>query len=429
MTLPTYVPIEWQETNDYNDSLAKLYGLYGSNSPVLRDVVVYRVDIAGNILEDLTPYIGVADVDGQGENQLSNLSLNDPSVSFDSTAELPESFNFALLARTLQWGNDIVSVWALLSSDDYNDGQWYGFPRGHYVVTTPGSDDLNDPDVQAVTGYSKNVLLQKQPTDTYAFAVGSLVIDAVTQLFIDAGLISSGGTLGDLGISFPGDWSTKTFAQPYTAALGSGGTVVSIINDVLASSGCQPLVLTPNGSWQILDALTPTSQGLAWRWAGDADPYNLADPGFPNNSVVLDSGQGYAADVFGTFNRFVFVQDGLDFTPVEGSGQYTVDNLTNGPSAQSTMGRVVPTVILLQAIDQDDLVTQGNTYVTKQYASAEKITLATESWPIAWYYDVFQFSSTSLPMTPIRRVQAQSWQETLTGTDPMSWTTYVVEGT
>lgn len=428
MTLPTYQPIPFVETNSYSDAISTLYGLYGSNTPVVRDIAVYRVDLAGNVLEDLTQYIGVSDVDGQGSNQLSNLSINDPSVAFDSTAELPESFSFALLARTLQWGNDIVAVWSLLSSEGYNDGQWYGFPRGHYVVTTPGSDDLNDPDVQAVTGYSKNVLLQKQPVDSYAFAVGSLVIDAVTQLFIDAGLISTGGALEDIGIAFPGDWSTKTFAQPYTAALGGGGTVVSIINDVLSSSGCQPLVLTPTGRWQILDSLTPATQGLLWRWSGDADPYGLADPGFPDNSVVLDAGQGYAADVFGTFNRFIFVQDGLDFTPVEGAGQYTVDNLTNGPSAQNTMGRVVPTVILLQSIDQDDLVTQGNTYVTKQYASAEKITLATESWPVAWYYDIFQFSSANLPMTPTRRVQAQQWQETLTGNDPMSWTTFVVEG-
>lgn len=424
---PTYVPPVYTAVLDAASGKDILYGIYSCNSMVNYDFVFYRVAVDGTVLEDITPYVGSSDVNGQTANQFASLSINDPAVTFDATAELPESIAFALLGRRLTWGSDIVAVFMLIRTSDYQNDQWFGFPVGHYVVTSPGDSDLNDPDLVPVTGYSKNYLLQGQPADSYGFGVGRLVSEAVKQMFVSAGLLPDMTHLLQEIMTIPADWHVKQFAQPYTVALGDGRTHIDIVNDMLSQSGCNPLFLTPTGMWTVLDALDPQTQAIQWRWSGDDDPNGFADPGFPQNSVVLDSNQSYNADVFGAYNQFIFVQDGLTFPPEEGSGQYTVDNLTRGPAAQSVIGRVITQVITLQATGQDDLVTQGNTYVTQQFSGAEKIEFQTEAWPIGWYYDVFQFSSESLPNSPTRRVVGQQWILDLSGNNPMQWTTFVVE--
>lgn len=358
---------------------------------------------------DLTAYYVTASQAGQ-----------QPQVAYDSTAEVPESCTFELdftdsplPQAAIRWGQSQIQLYQLISHPAYQSGAWFRFPVGAYVITTPGQDDMDASEVVQVTGYGLNYLLQTEPPISFAFAAGSAYATAVRNVFRALGIIGSSAALSTV-CNYPADWAAKTMPTAMIYPLGSGQTGAQIINDLLQASGCIGIYTTPFGGWQIDLNPTPAQQPFAFQLAGDFNTYQPSH--FPAAKIVVQHKQQYVGDVYGVPNEWVFIQDGLTFQPTEGSGQYTVDNTSQPPSDQVTVGRVVRVTQTLQASGQADLVSQGNKIVTAALSAAEQVTLTMRPWPILWHYDVFQFTHPALPYSARRRLQQQQWTLPLDGT-------------
>jgi hypothetical protein len=440
--------------------------------------VTSDVDAVNKIIDLRLNSIGAPDYDiqvflydtttGQFDIDISQYVLSDQggTVKWDSTAPIPDSVTFNL-AYDLQWGSDVVMIYALVRNlwynrkRVYNDDTWIRFPMGQFIVTTPGYSDMDVSDYRSVTGYGRNYLLQTAPQDSYSFNVGSKYLDAVTTIFQAAGVLASGAALNTI-CDYPGDWSTKTLAQPLNYALGSTNFFLTIVNELLAASGVRNIYTQPDsGRWMIETMPIYTAQSPRWTFAGDDDP-RAKDSDLDTKTVVMHS-QQYNGDVYNIPNRWIFIQNGLTFAPklsqypdvpsdpAGGAGWYQVDNDTSqpvtqqidpatgnpnprwilkkyvaqSPSDQTTVARVIPEVVMLNASGQTDLATQGDQYVADALSAVETITINTTPWPVGRYFDIFYFIHSSLPYDSIRRCQAQSWEYELFGGD-MVWNTRAV---
>lgn len=373
----------------------------------------------------------VAQVDGTLGDNVSQFLVRGPdaTVVWDCTQPTPGGLRLGMSAeRDLIWGNDILAIYQLQRSREANAilglplDSWMRFAVNHFVITQPGLDDLDMADVRQLVGYDKNYLLQNQPGDSFAFDAGSLYKEAVEAVFVAAKVASV--HLSEV-CDFPGEWATKTLPadQPMNYPMDDNLRFLDIVNDLLKASGCRPVYTQPNGRWLIELIPKPATQTLRWRWSGSrTEGVTESDL---DAKVSMRHSNRYAGDVWNVPNRWIFIQDGLNFEPVEGSGQYTVDNLDQPPSGRSYVGRIVRSVQYLQASGQDDLVKQGDEIVQAQLAQAEQIDLTTAPWPIAGHFDVFQYRHVALPLQPRRRLQAQSWVLDLWGA-PMTWRTYAV---
>lgn len=377
------------------------------------------------------PQLFLAAVDGSLRDDLTSSLLRGGSdgVVWDSTAAVPGNLTVTLDAsRALVWGGDVVAAYQLVRNHEYNlangldPATWWRFPIGHYVATSPGFTDLDASDQREVTGFDKNYLLQNQLSDTMSWDAGTQYVILVRNAFQAAGLVTS--YLSEV-CDYPAgaDWATKTLPAPVSYGMDGQTTYLDIVNEQLKASGARPIYTQPTGRWQV--ALTPTAatQALRWRWA--ASPGTTVTDLDLDTKVVIGHTSQYQGDVWNVPNQWVFIQDGLTFDPVEGSGQYTVNNTTLPPSDQTTVGRVVRATYLLQASTQADLVTQGDEIVATQISQAERINFQTAPWPIAGHFDVFAYTHATMPFGETRRVQAQQWDLPLWG-DPMRWTTHAV---
>lgn len=366
----------------------------------------------------------------RGDELTTGIEINpQSSVRWDCTASVQESCAFGWKGADLAWGSERVLMYSLAKSDMFNQlqgypiGMWLRFPLGQYILTSPGYDDLDTNDIRSVTGYGLNYLLQTAPSDSYAFNAGTTYLNAIQTLFRAAGIVASAGVLSDM-CDYSGDWAAKILAQPVNYPMGQAQYYLDIVNDLLASSGQMPIWVQPfTGRWRIDPIVDPKATAIRWTFAGSVDP-DVTTIDLKNRTVILGN-QQYQGDVHGITNRWIFVQNGLTFQPIEGSGQYTVNNTTLPPSDQTTTQRVLTEVVMLDASGQTDLQTQGDKYVRDALKQIEKIGITSTPWPLGRQYDVFYFVHSTLPNGSRRRVEAQGWEYFMFGA-PTTWDTAVV---
>lgn len=366
------------------------------------DFIIEQVDGLGNVQADLTAY---AIHDGA-------------SISRDSTQvqHATLSMNFQ---SDLTWGETLIRPSMLISSKALPDLGSVAYPLGVYVATVAPKNLQNALPFYALTGYDKNYLLQGQLADTYLGATGTTYLSNVSALLVLAGAMPSGGTVSNY-LNYTAAWAVKTLPNDMNYPYGTGATAIGIINDMLAASGCRPIFTDQYGKFVAQLAPIPAQQTNEWAFAaGQVDGLTVGD--FPYDSAVVFGQSVGGVDAWNAPNAWRFVQNGLDFVPIEGSGQYTVQDTIN----QAEIGRTIWDVVLLDASGQTDLQTQGDVIVAAAKAALESVTLQTAQWPVAWHYDVFQYVDPNLPNTPVRKLQAQQWVLPLDG-GPMSWTTAVV---
>lgn len=366
------------------------------------DFIIEEVDALGNVLNDLTAY---------AEHDNAQIQRDSTQVQH---ATLTMNFQ-----SDLTWGETLIRPSMLISSKCLPDLGNVAYPLGVYVATVAPKALQNGLPYYALTGYDKNYLLQNQVADTFLAANGSTYVTNVKALLILAGVMPSGGTLSDY-LNYTGEWAIKTLPNDMNYPAGGGSTHIGIINDLLAASGCRPIYTDQYGRFVAQLTPVPAQQNNEWVLAaGQVD--GLTPAGFPYNSAVIFGQSQGGRDTWNAPNAWRFIQNGLDFAPIEGSGQYTVQDTIN----QAEIGRTIWDVEMLDASGQTDLQTQGDVIVAAAKAGTETLQLATAPWPVAWHYDVFQYIDPNLPNTPVRKVQAQQWTLPLFG-GPMSWQCNVV---
>lgn len=319
--------------------------------------------------------------------------------------------------RRMYWGNPRTRLrpYMTLTSPDNGTAKFY---QGVYI---PGSPQVNldsDQPLYSVTCYDQTALYDIPITESIGFPAGNNVISALSTIVFDPQFQIP----GEAGLSVLTDTSrlNASLSSPQGWAVSSGATYLDVINELLATIGYNPFYADHLGH-------------LAW--SGYLDPRNIPDEWVFDttapDSIVSPAGSSWQPDVWQVPNTWLFLQNGLNFAPTEGAGQYSVVNSNIGPaSVEKQMGRVIFSRHELDASSQQDLVTQGNAIVVAESAVAETFTISTTPLPIAGVRDVVGFICDRIEPNLIaadgstpnyRHCYVQSWQLPLDGSD-MSWT-------
>ena len=324
--------------------------------------------------------------------------------------------------RALQWGRDRLQPYQLLSAPGLPTAR---FNLGVFVATSPSVDVNRQTLLYPVAGWDKIYLLTSPVGDSYTVPAGTNVLGKVTSLIAEAGAGSN--------VRLDGTKATAVTAADKSYPLG-GGTdwrFIDIINDLLKSIAYRGLWADQDGAYRSEPEIAPALRSPEFILGdGDTDLDRFIDPDHFYHSIVRSAPKVVTQDRWGVPNWWRFVQNGLSFAPIEGSGQYTVTDASS-PTGSDTTGLIMRKTLFLDATDQASLVSQGDLIVAADKNVAETITLETAPLPIAGHADVLLYSNPRLPGGTVRKVVADSWSLPLTGLPPvMSWsfTTVAVSG-
>lgn len=319
------------------------------------------------------------------------------------------------LDQALNWGVDLVRPYMLLSSPAVGTAR---FNLGCYLATSPTQQLVSTP-TYSVTGYDALVFLQVPIGATYTVPTGSNVLASVQQVITTAGFPWKGSLIAD---------QTKRDAvtqndMVWPLASDTISTYLGVINDLLATITYRGLWCDQDGNYRADPYTAPGQRSSEFTLiAGDTQPGRQLDPDWASSQIVAPSDRTRTRDTWNAPNWWLFIQDNLDFTPVEGGGQYT-PTPPPGPLSEAAIGRRIAKVVYLQATSQDDLVKQGDAIVAADTSIAETLHFQTFPLPIVGHFDVVTYTDPNLPdsdQLKIRKVQTSAWQLPLDGSD-MTW--------
>jgi len=316
----------------------------------------------------------------------------------------------------LNWGVDLVRPYMLLTHPSVGTAR---FNLGCFLATSPDQQLTHTP-TYTLTGYDPLVFLQVPIGATYTVPIGSNVLSSVNAVITAAGFPWAGVLIADQAKAD----ATTANDMVWPLASTTVTNYLTVINDLLASIGYRGLWCDENGNYRADTYTAPTSRASEFTLiAGDTPLARATDPAWQASVIVSGQGRTRTRDTYNVPNWWLFIQDNLSFTPVEGGGQYTVAVSPNGALSEQAVGRRIPSVQYLQATSQDDLVTQGNAIVAADTTLAETVHFPTFPLPIAGHYDVVTYTDPYLPDADdlkVRKLQATGWNLPLDGTD-MTW--------
>lgn len=412
MPFPAYLAPDVVADPDPGDAITNLAGMHAD--PTANDVTVqmFRTDLSGVLGEDITG---------------DTVKTPDCKINYNSNSVVSEDMTLTT-AASVRAGSEIIAAFQLVRNKRWNSLHgfdpltFHRYPVGHYVMTSPGYNDLDTADYQSLRGYGKNYLLQNDIASTMQWPAGTAVGDIVAAVFVAAGLLVLPATL-DTIVDFPGDWPAKALASPATYTLdGTDIQFIQIVNDVLKQSGCRPLYVNSIGRWQIAYLTDLTSEANRWEWFGSSGT-GISSSDLESRIVEMHT-PNYSGDVWAKPNAWTYIVSGATSTPVLGNGRYEVINDRIQPADTTSTGRVLRAIRSVSATSQSDLVAQANAEINAELSAIEQISFQTATWPVAGHFDVFTFHHKSLPLQSYRKVQAQTWSLSLWG-DSMQWKTNV----
>lgn len=320
------------------------------------------------------------------------------------------------------WGVDRVKVYFLAACDTVPLGP-IRFDLGVFVLTAPGQELGTETPLYPATGYDKLYLLNTPIGDAYSIATGANVLSTAKSIILNV--------TGSSHVILDGTKSTGTVADPgmaWTVQDAETVTWLQVVNSLLAVISYRPLWCDQNGYYRSEPYVNPaTRPSEVILGAGDTALARYLDPQWAQHVVVGKGNRSINRNAWNQPNWWRFVQAGLSFQPIEGSGQYTVQNLTAGPTSQEAAGRVIKAPIrVLQATGQADLQAQGDRIVAQAIATAESLPFSTCPIPLAGHFDILTLTDPTLPGEDVRRLVAQSWTLPLDGKD-MEWNTNVAQ--
>lgn len=320
------------------------------------------------------------------------------------------------------WGVDRVKIYYLIACDAVPLGP-IRFDLGVFVLTTPNQPLGDAVPIYPATGYDLLYLLNKPIGDAYSVAAGVNVLSTVRSIIT--------AVTGSSFVILDGSKAASTVAVPgmtWTVQDAASVTWLQVVNALLATVSYRPLWCDQNGYYRSEPYVDPATRPSEFvLGAGDTAIARYLDAqGWQQHVIVGKDARSIARNAWNQPNWWRFVQAGLTFQPIEGNGQYTVQNLTAGPTSQQAAGVIKAPIQILQATGQVDLQAQGDRIVAQVIASAESLTFTTAPLPIAGHYDVMTYADPTLPGAESRRVVAQQWTLPLDGKD-MSWTTDIAQ--
>ena len=298
------------------------------------------------------------------------------------------------ISRVLSWGLDLVRPYMTLT-----DGKITArFNLGVFSLTTPERAVGWTPETYACSGFDRLYLLHRPVGDSYAIVAGTGYLAAVRSVVTAAGLS---------GVELDGTAEAKTLPtdmtwplRPVSGTVGST-TWLNIVNDLLAAVSYRGLWADENGVFRSEPYVNPITRAPEFTFTVDAQ-------------TIVGEDRTYVQDIWAVANRWVFIQQNPTAAPVEGAGQYTVNNANNGLTSQSSRGLTWTKVVELGAADQPSLVAQGDVIVAADQRVAATVKPTIGPFPVAGHWDVFTLVDPSLSVT---KVVCSQWQLPLDGSD------------
>jgi hypothetical protein len=313
-------------------------------------------------------------------------SFTGGSVERDCYAAVHGSCRIGLQVP-LAWGKDRVRPYMTIT-----DGVVTArFNLGVYVLTTPQSKRGDDPATYETQGYDLLHLLG--PSNTYVVAAGTTYLTAVRSVVTASGIGSD--------VHLDGTRQSTTLPEAMVWSLPEKVSYLRIINDLLAAIGYNEVWADENGDLRSEPFQAVTTRASEWT-------LDTTDLG---TNIVHDE-RTVTEDVWAPPNWWRFVRKNMATQPTEGSGLYTVQNLNDGPTSQTNLGRVVrKPVQYLDVADQTALVAQGDRIVAEDRQITREVQLTIDPLPLMWHRDCMTFIDNAMP----EKLVATSWALNLDG--------------
>jgi hypothetical protein len=305
------------------------------------------------------------------------------------------------LTRELAWGRDRVRPWMEVT-DGLTTARWN---LGVFVLTTPDNGRGEDPPTWEVQGYDLLHLLQDGPGDTYVVTAGTTYLQAVRDV------VTASGVGATLRLDGTGQ-DTALPADMVWCLTEEGVSWLRIINDMLEAIGYRALWVNAEGELRSAPYVSPSSRPVEW-------VFDTSD----ESTNIVGEDRTETADVWGAPNHWRFVRKNMTAQPAEGAGIYTVENVSDGPTSQNSLGRVVRKVTFLEAANQTSLAAQGDRIVATDLAVSRRFDIDVDPLPIAGHFDVVQLVDGGESV----KCQVVSWSLPLDGS-PGAWLLEAVNG-
>lgn len=310
-------------------------------------------------------------------------------VSRNNLADIHGTCNLSI-SRELAWGRDRIRPYMLLNGCRWN--------QGVFVFTTPDAALGETPRTWQATGYDQLHLLQRNIGNSYAVPAGANVLAAVRAA------ITAAGVLAPVLLDSAGAGKVLAKARVWPLTSSESPSWLRVVNDLLASVGYRGVWCDWDGAFRAGPYVLPSARPSEW----------LLVVGDPHAGIVAEDRQ-VARDVWGVPNQMSFIRNGLDFTPTEGVGRYTVSNPSDGLSSIASVGVNPAPAVFLDAVSQADLVTQGDRLFAAATRVGEVLSLKLSPMPALWHADICTYSDADLG--PDRKVLVRSWELPLSGED------------
>lgn len=368
---------------------------------------VYRPYTADQIISLLTgPTVQVSsglELLDSTDSLISDISddLDSGSIAHNNTATIHGTCTLNI-SQQLTWGVQRVRPYMTLTDPDSAMAARWNL--GVYVMATPTQPVGTVPEIFQVTGSDKLYLLDGPVGDSYSVAAGADILTAVSDA------ITSGS--GDTHIVLDGSaaGSTLPTAKVWPLAQSTVSTWLDVVNDLLKMVSYQPLWCDWNGYYRSGPLLDPSVRSPEFAFSAD----DLL-------ATIVAENRTYTADLWQAPNWWRFVGQNWATAPVEGNGQYTVQNASDGPASQAAVGRTVKKVLFLSAADQASLQAQGDLQVATDKQVVQTVTAMLSPMPAQWHLDVASYVDAALG--GIMKVATSQWQLDLSGTDGQTvWT-------
>ena len=298
------------------------------------------------------------------------------------------------ITDALVWGRDRVRPYMVLSNSSIS-ARWN---LGVYVLATPDSVVGETPQTWKVAGSDLLYLLAGPVGDSYSVAAGTAVLDAVTTAITTA--VPGARILLD-GTAY-GKTLPTAMVWPLTSSTIS--TWLDVVNGLLATVSYRGVWCDWDGNYTSQPYQNPSVRAPEFTFS--------ADDGYL--SIVGES-RTITNDLWQAPNWWRFIAQNWAGTVSEGAGQYTVQNLSSGPSSQSAVGRTVRKVVYVNTADQASLQSQGDQTVSTDQRVTEMITVQLSPAPMQWHFDISEYVDTAAGGSS--KVVTHSWGLDLTGAD------------
>jgi hypothetical protein len=289
----------------------------------------------------------------------------------------------------LKWGKDRVRPYMTLT-----DGAVTArFNLGVYVLTTPQTKRGETPGTYDVQGYDLLYLLQNGPADTYVVTSGTTYLQAVRDVVTASGVGAS--------VLLDGTGGSTTLPNTMVWSLPENVSYLQIINDLLAAIGYNEVWADWNGNLRSEPFVAVGTRASEWT----LDTSNAG-------TNIVHQERTLIEDVWAAPNWWRFVRRDMGTQPTEGAGIYTVQNVSDGPTSQDSLGRTVRRPVeYLEVADHASLVAQGDRIVAEDRQVSREVQLMIDPLPVMWHRDCFTLKDSA----PTEKLVAAGWSLPLDG--------------